>query len=368
MALKRFFDNIEIPRAQVTKEGYLAATARVTRTGVFDYHENGQLIRVLRHPDDVFDKDSLETLKQIPVTIDHPDPEVSSNRTVDASNSSLLAVGATGETVKRDGDFVVANLKVFDSKAVKTIKDDNIQEISLGYETMVTDESGEYKGQQYDMRQTEIRYNHLSFVGRGRAGPDVRVNLDQKTESKTMSNLVTIKLDGIDYQASAEVEKAMQKLQNKVDGLEATVAEKQKIVDSVQGERDQFKKELDEKSSTDNTAMIHDAAVQRIALLDTAKQFNVDSADKLSNADLMKSIVKSQCDGINIDEKSDDYVLARYEAILDSMKKEHDNQSTSRLASLADSASKVESKKNIVQDSYSRMIERTTNAYKRQTQ
>ena len=363
MAKKHFFDNIEIPKAKFTKEGYLSASARVTKTGVFDYRDEGNLVRVLRHPDDVFDEKSLETLKQIPVTILHPDKDISPNRIVDSWNSSFLTVGSTGDNILRDGDFVVANLKVFDANAVKKIKDENLKEISLGYETLVTDESGEYNGESYDMRQTDIRYNHLSFVSRGRAGPDVRINLDKK-ESDKMSNLVSVKLDGIDYQASPEVEKALGKVSAKVDSLEDAVKASKKAFDALEGERDQLKKELDEKSGADNVALIDAAAKARIDILSVADAVELDSVDELSNAKIMSAVVEKHCDGLEMDGKSEDYILARYEAIKDSLDKKSEDKRAAKMASVADATSKPGVAVDALEDSYNKMKSRISNAYK----
>lgn len=47
-----------------TPEGYLQATAYATRTGVFDYLlPDGSLFREYRPAEEVFNPDSLETLK-----------------------------------------------------------------------------------------------------------------------------------------------------------------------------------------------------------------------------------------------------------------------------------------------------------------
>jgi uncharacterized protein len=67
------YDTFQIPKVQKTKEGYLRGDAVGSRAGVFVYYNlDGSIRRELRHPDDIFTKTSLDTLKMIPVTLDHP--------------------------------------------------------------------------------------------------------------------------------------------------------------------------------------------------------------------------------------------------------------------------------------------------------
>lgn len=362
MAIKHFFDEIKVPKAEFTPEGYLSASARVTRAGVFDYYEEGKLVRVLRHPDDVFLQDSLDSLKQIPVTIDHPSPQVSKSRMVDSSNSSYLTVGATGETVTRDNEFVVTNLRVFDKTAVETIKNKGLQEISLGYQTNVIDEEGEYNGEKYDKRQTEIKYNHLSFVKRGRAGPDVRVNLDNKEESYDMANLVTIKLDGIDYQASPEVDNAIKKAFDTNSKLTEEVKSLKSRLDSVEGERDQLKADLKCEKEKDLTKMIEDAAQERIKVLSDSKCVVGDSLsfDGMSVVDIKKSVVTKKYPELSLDDKSEDYINARFDALVDSI----DCEGAKKVADFSDSTKNQNIKLDSSNDAYLRYIKRTSNAYK----
>ena len=72
--------------AIVTDEGYIRAHAVVTRTGVFLYkNADGSTRRELRHPDDVWNEDSIATMDLIPVTNGHP-----SEKLVTAENSKRL--------------------------------------------------------------------------------------------------------------------------------------------------------------------------------------------------------------------------------------------------------------------------------------
>lgn len=167
------YDRGEIRNAQMTEEGFLTADAIVTRIGVFRYQNpDGSISKELRHPDDVFLQDSLATMKMIPITKLHP-PEVY----VDSRNSQRLAKGYTGEAVRVDGRFVKIPLKVTDQGTIDAIMA-GMQELSLGYAVVKLDEVGEYDNETYEIRQTEIDYNHLAVVPNARAGHEARIVLN----------------------------------------------------------------------------------------------------------------------------------------------------------------------------------------------
>ena len=64
------FDAAKASKTKINDNGYLETDAIITRTGVFVYkNADGSTNRELRHPDDVFKADSLETLKMIPILI-----------------------------------------------------------------------------------------------------------------------------------------------------------------------------------------------------------------------------------------------------------------------------------------------------------
>jgi len=69
----RRFDLGEIKSATRTPQGFLKCPGFATRTGVFPYlNADGSIRNELRHPDDVNDPESLATLKNATVTIEHP--------------------------------------------------------------------------------------------------------------------------------------------------------------------------------------------------------------------------------------------------------------------------------------------------------
>ena len=118
-AVARYDKGIVGNETEITPEGYIKGRVIVTRCGVFLYkNADGTIRKELRHPDDVRDPESLETIKMIPIVDGHP-PE----RLVSASNAKKLSVGYTGELVEDEYPYVIANLVITDKGMVDKIKD-----------------------------------------------------------------------------------------------------------------------------------------------------------------------------------------------------------------------------------------------------
>ena len=171
----RRFDLGQMGAATRTPQGFLKVPGYATRVGVFPYMDgDGKVRRELRHPDDVFDAKSMESLKYAPVTIEHP-PEM-----ITPSNVAQYSVGHTTERVEKQADKLDTDLIIEQEKGIDAVEKDGVRELSCGYTADIVEESGDWNGAPYDFRQTNILYNHLAMVKRGRAGPEIRMRLDSK--------------------------------------------------------------------------------------------------------------------------------------------------------------------------------------------
>ncbi len=170
-------DDGKISKFRIDHNGTLVVTGALTRTGVFSYkHTDGSITRELRLPEDVYAPESVASFIQLPITDDHP-----SVGRVSPDNARRLSVGNTGDTILRDGKFMMSELFIRDAAAIaKVIGEDQTpkRELSCGYTAEVVKEEGEYEGERYDHRQTNIRGNHIALVRTGRAGPEVRLHMD----------------------------------------------------------------------------------------------------------------------------------------------------------------------------------------------
>ena len=174
----RFNDRVSVGQTKQTGEGYLVATAKVARTGMQKYYaaelgdvaaqagfKPNDIVRVYRHPDQVFAQDTLNSITRVPVTIDHP------QENVNADNWAQYAVGEVGDAFAKDGEWIVVNPMIKDAKGIEAAKTTH-KEISMGYNANIVKARD---GIDADFEMTDIRMNHLALVPRGRAGSQARI-------------------------------------------------------------------------------------------------------------------------------------------------------------------------------------------------
>ena len=171
------FDVGELESPVRRDDGTIRADARLTRSGVFLYrNSDGSLRREFRPPSEVFDSASLDSLRMVPVTMDHP------RFAVDASNARKVSVGTTGQDVRQDGSFVRSTIAVNDQASITQMEAGKNQ-LSCGYHcTLDFTEGVTDEGEKFDAIQRNIIYNHVAIVDRGRAGPYVSARIDELRE------------------------------------------------------------------------------------------------------------------------------------------------------------------------------------------
>lgn len=321
-------DQGNIRSSEMTKEGFLKFFATVTRTGVFTYQNpDGSLRRELRHPDEVFSRHSLDSMRMIPITNNHP-PE----RLVSSENSKRLSVGNVGEAIEPDGKNVDASGVIQDKDALEAVRAGRNQ-LSLGYELELVEDPGEYDGERYDFRQTNIRYNHLALVDQARAGKEaqivldsadaVQVHKDTKNPSKeTKMKGVKVRLDnGCEYEdVPQEVAAALTASQAQVKTLSSDLTAANSRADKAEAERDTTKAELKKAQEANNDEAIREAVKARTDLVALAQpHLDEDTVKKLPNmsaAEIKTAIVVKTDKDFNADGKSDEYVQARFDAAI----------------------------------------------------
>lgn len=104
--------------------------------------------------------------KHVPITVEN---------VADNPELKKLIVGAIGSDVSFNAPYLDADLCVWDAAAIAGIETEKVRELSCAYRYVPVMEPGEFEGQPYDGRMTEIRGNHLALVEVGRAGSDVVV-------------------------------------------------------------------------------------------------------------------------------------------------------------------------------------------------
>jgi hypothetical protein len=381
--------------AELTPEGYIRANAVVTRTGVFHYKNfDGTIRRELRHPDDVWNADSIASMEMIPVTNNHPSEAI-----VNSENASRLAIGHTGETIKRDGEFVLANLVITHKDGVDAAMKFGRKELSLGYHVDVEDEEGVYKGEPYDARQRNIRYNHLALVDTARAGPEARLALDSQAGIeilkgvKPMSkrkikidedNEIMVEESTADYierlqsdlrnlnDEKARVEQREKDAKEELSRVESEIKMIQGKLEKSEAEKDSMKdkmnsKEEDEKEKEKEVSMdsesFRKAVAERVKLLEFAKlkldSETISKLDLMSDEEVKKAVIQKCRKSISLDGKGSIYLDAMFDTILDENTVQKVN-----LDNVRHTHNKIDGAENNSLDARDKMIETQKNAHK----
>lgn len=334
------FDSVRLDatKARRRADGALIVPARLTRAGVFVYHDaDGNAFGELRHPDDVLRPDVVADMGGITITLHHP------TEMVTPDNSSKYAVGTVDLSTYVDGDHVGATLIVHRADAIASIESGATDELSLGYWADSVPEAGVYNGQAHTHRQRNHRHNHAALVTRGRAGAGARIMLDNSdstrhvddggddTQScawmevpmadgdndiKTGKGWALLHLDGDDIKMQAHTAKAVADALAKRDAdiatKDAEIAALKAKADSAGGELDAAKAAA-EKVKTDADAHIalalKDAEVRarRNAELraDHAVFCKTDAAEDATDVDIRRAVIKALNSGFNLDGRSD---------------------------------------------------------------
>jgi len=320
------FDRSRLPSARMTKEGYIRADAVVTRVGVFLYRNtDGSERRELRLPDEVFNKDSLESMKMIPVTNTHPQ-----GRFVDAENSKDLQIGTTGETITHDEKFVTSSVVINRKDGVEAVKRGR-RELSLGYNAQVEFTDGIWNGERYDAIQRNIIYNHLAIVDEARAGSSAALHLDEADVNLTNhkpkgGNMPNMTINGIQYEAAQEVINDHARLTKDNADLKIKLDTAGTDLEKEKARADEAVAEKEKLEKTDHSKEIADAVKTRINLERKAAKVldekEMEKIDEMTDKDIKVAVISKKHDGIKLDDKSDDYIDARFDSVVESIKED----------------------------------------------
>lgn len=158
------------PNQIETAEGFLICkNVPIARTGMQEYTARDlmldgdpeRMIKVNRYEADVFEPAAMASFEGKPVTDGHPPEEV------EPANFASYAKGHI-QRVRREGDFMVADLYINDPILINDVRNGIKREVSCGYICEYTADGDGYK-------QSKIRGNHVAVVPRGRAGHEVAI-------------------------------------------------------------------------------------------------------------------------------------------------------------------------------------------------
>lgn len=322
-----FYDSVELRgQPQLTKDGYLVATARVARTGIQLYtgDELGKpdmpVVRVYRPESSVFDTRSLHSFAYRPMTNDHPAEPVT------AASWKRDAIGQAGGEVMRDGDHIRVPLIMMDAAAIADYNAGK-RELSVGYEADLDWTPGiTDSGEEYDAIQTNIRANHIALVDKGRAGTarigDKSGQPNSSTTAKKEAAMATRKVKVGDVSIEVD-EQAAEVITALAEKLKAAEEKASAATEAAQAEADAKDKELAAKDAEiaklkadTMTADKLDAAIaDRVALITKAKAVaDVDYAGLDATGIKRKAVEAIRGDG-SMKDKSAAYIDAAFDLI-----------------------------------------------------
>ena len=322
------------PKLKKTKEGYLKGTAYISKfNNVQRYFNNDGSERFeFRPKEEVLKQEALESLKGIVITCEHP-----TDSFVDSTNVDKFTVGYTGESIIINENKVGINLTITHKDAIAQIQRGK-RGLSVGYSLSLRKEDGVFEGKKYTHVQEGIIANHLSIVQEGNAGPDVKINTDSIQEYRVdslefeMEN-EEVNMDSVQENEVKEVvedkvevkEVVEDKVEDKTeDKVEAVVtANTDSLESAIKNLNSLVEKLTIIKNNNDSDKGFQEAVFARCSLLDNAKRvMNVDKLHDKSDRFVMEEVLKSKDKTLNLDGKSEDYVKARFDLLIESVKKD----------------------------------------------
>ncbi len=342
------YDAIRIDNVIKSDSGFLTYDFLAAQTGVFPYYDwdLGRVVYELKHPDDLLRADVVDQLMHLPITEDHPWELVSTD------NAKEHIKGLTTGNASVQDNKLAGEGTIFDAALIGKVLGGTKDECSLGFECTIVDEHGVYEGVAYERRQTEFRLNHLAMVEQGRCGPECSARFDSandvavqmRTDSKELprrnENMKTVKLDGQDYNVDDAVAGRLDTLQQENEKL---TRENGQLQGKLDGKDDEIKKIKDEKDALEGTQVtaekLDEAVEGRLMLIQDASAILDEGYDFKGKSDqeIKVDCIKVMNQDFKADGKSEDYINARFDTILEFTKSDQRSLGDNNLKFVGDS-------------------------------
>jgi hypothetical protein len=320
VALRR--DHTRADKAVKTSSGGLRVPAIVTAPGVYDYtRADGTVVREYRPPEEVARADSLASLRDAPVTDDHP------RHAVTPENWRQLSIGHVSGDPTPTAEGIATSIVVHDGQAIKRVGEDLV-EVSCGYQVELDTTPGVTPdGKRYDAVQRNIVYNHVALgpTGWGRQGATVALRLDSNgDQNEPPESLIysgpmklTFKIDGKTVEVEAGSAEHL-RIQEKLDAGAAALAAATKRADTEAARADAAETALAVAKTSLAKFEALEAAKAREALEANARKVLGAEAkfDGKSDRDVRVAAILHADKAFVADGKSDDYVSARFDSEL----------------------------------------------------
>ena len=336
---------------QDAQTGFIHITdVPIARVGVFPYLKADNSVEMeAKLPTELLSDSTVSSADSKPVTNDHP------TELVNQQNASKYMKGFTADNAHVDNDTLKVDMTITDADLISEINKGK-QELSIGFETEIIPEKGEYKGVAYDSVQRNIQINHVAVVEHGRAGHSVRLigdsaeMIEQQDVQKKGKQMETtkVRLDGADVTVAtgdadkiikldadnSEKEKKINDLKAQIKDLQDQLAklqgddeEAKKNADKAQAKADAAEKELEDLKKKYSGDAMDKAVGARIELINKVKPYVGDSYEfnGKSEKQLKLDAIKALDDSVDLTDKSDDYIDAYFDSMCKTNNSAHIN-------------------------------------------
>lgn len=289
-----FADRQTIQSARVLRDsGEMIAPVTIARTGLMQYYAKelgpqfadlpaNQIVMVDTPASVLFDEATIELCRSMAVTVGHPKQDV------DLTNNKELQKGFVEGVPMADGSHLSGYIVLNDKDAIALV-DSGVDQTSWGHDAVL--ERVEKDGVVSAVKTKITSVNHLAIVRRGRA-QTTRIG-DSGEEIEIVDKA---KFDVVE----AERDNAL----DKIAKLEAKLADAS----------------ASKLSDADVQAMVDERVVSRTALLMEVAKLGDEYAKMeftaKTDAQIRREVVQKIYDK-QYEDRSDDYILARFEAALE---------------------------------------------------
>lgn len=333
MELVSRFDKGEIKEPKVDDAGFLHLDATVTRVGVFKYlMADGSIRREFRPDSEVFSDKNIESIKRSVVTNEHPP----NRQRVTVKNAKQLQVGYADSDARIDGNFLRIGLVVTDEQTIQEVKSGTKVEVSCGYDCYIDPTPGVWTGpkgpEEYDVIQRGHTNNHIAITKQGRAGPEVRLHTDSAIQVDEDINMTKFEIDGVSLEmesgTAALVQNIVKKRNDSIQDLNQKVDQLQAQVDQLIEGKKKIEEQKVEEVKNDSAEVFRQKVQERVALLRQVERIlpveELEKADSLSDTEIKKLCLlkKTSLTPEELNSKSEAYVDARFDSMLESSSKD----------------------------------------------
>jgi len=246
------FDRAPIGKAHRDEWGNLVVPATLGKPGVFKYRQpDGSIRRELKHPDELFAKSHLDSIRKSVVTNEH----LPGQKAVTPLNQNANAGNIASEVKVVDNELFVDELVVRNPGLIADIESGRKGEISLGLDCWIDHTPGIWRGVNgdedgvpYDVIQRGMIANQASVTTKARV-PGSRLHVDSAEmvtdsthEDKNDMTTMTLQING----AGVPVEVAAGSvIKTHLDKLDSAISDKDTLIATLTAERDTMKAERD---------------------------------------------------------------------------------------------------------------------------